>query len=221
MSNSFGSRSGLTKCWAWSAIHVYNVSHSFDPDQAQQNKVCHHHLYPNCVKFSHSFGTRSGPTNIRPDLGPNKQRLSADSKKKNTQSHTTRTIWAATWDFQRCGMWDQQRLRPACAYAQSDQCLKICYSLEYSMTVKLPTEHHLEFLSLKRGLTVLIWVYTCENATLLENTCSGLYKAWSGSKLFAEITVLFVLFFWFDSLRPLNNLSVMRDGSSWVEPVLS
>ena len=24
----------------------------------------------------------------------------------------------------------------------------------------------------------------------------------------------------FDSLRPLNNLSVMRDGSSWVEPVL-
>ena len=24
-----------------------------------------------------------------------------------------------------------------------------------------------------------------------------------------------------DSLRPLNNLSVMRDGSSWVEPVLS
>ena len=29
------------------------------------------------------------------------------------------------------------------------------------------------------------------------------------------------LFVWFDSLRPLNNLSVMRDGSSWVEPVLS
>ena len=33
---------------------------------------------------------------------------------------------------------DPQRLRPACAYAQSDQSL--CYSLEYSMTVKLPTE---------------------------------------------------------------------------------
>ena len=28
-------------------------------------------------------------------------------------------------------------------------------------------------------------------------------------------------FVWFDSLRPLNNPSVMRDGSSWVEPVLS
>ena len=27
----------------------------------------------------------------------------------------------------------------------------LCLSLEYSMTVKLPTEHHLEFLRLKRG----------------------------------------------------------------------
>ena len=44
-------------------------------------------------------------------------------------------------------MCDQQRLRSACAYAQSDQSL--CLSLEYSMTVKLLTEHHLEFLSLK------------------------------------------------------------------------
>ena len=32
-------------------------------------------------------------------------------------------IWAASWDFQRCGMCDQQRLRPARAYAQSDQSL--------------------------------------------------------------------------------------------------
>ena len=30
-------------------------------------------------------------------------------------------IWAATWDFQQCGMCDQQSLRSACAYAQSDQ----------------------------------------------------------------------------------------------------
>ena len=43
-------------------------------------------------------------------------------------------------------MCDQQRLRPA---AQSDQSL--CLSLEYSMSVKLLTEHHLEFLSLKGG----------------------------------------------------------------------
>ena len=46
-------------------------------------------------------------------------------------------------------MCDQQSLRLACTYAQSDQSL--CTSLEYSMIVKLLTEHHLEFLSLKRG----------------------------------------------------------------------
>ena len=46
-------------------------------------------------------------------------------------------------------MCDQQSLRPACAYAQSDQSL--CLSLEYSMIVKLLTERHLEFLSLKGG----------------------------------------------------------------------
>ena len=54
-------------------------------------------------------------------------------------------------DFQQCGMCDQQRLRPAWAYAQSDQSL--CFSLAYSMNVQLLTEHHLEFLSLKGGCT--------------------------------------------------------------------
>ena len=58
--------------------------------------------------------------------------------------------WAATWDFQQCGMCDQQRLNQP-AHAQSDQSL--CKSLEYSTTLKLLTEHHLEFLSLKRGCT--------------------------------------------------------------------
>ena len=42
-------------------------------------------------------------------------------------------------------MCDQQSLRSACAYAQSDQSL--CLSLDYSMIVKLLTEQHLEFLS--------------------------------------------------------------------------
>ena len=46
-------------------------------------------------------------------------------------------------------MCDKQILRPACAYAQSDQ--NLCLSLEYSMTVKLLTEHHLEFLCLKKA----------------------------------------------------------------------
>ena len=46
-------------------------------------------------------------------------------------------------------MCDQQSLRSACAYAQSDQSL--CLSLEYSMSIKLLTELHLEFLKLKEG----------------------------------------------------------------------
>ena len=50
-------------------------------------------------------------------------------------------------------MCDQQSVRSTCAYAQSDQSL--CLSLEYSMGVKLLTEHHLECLSLKGGCTGL------------------------------------------------------------------
>ena len=48
-------------------------------------------------------------------------------------------------------MFDQQSLRSACAYAQSDQSL--CSSLEYSMSVKLLTEDLLGDLSLKGGCT--------------------------------------------------------------------
>ena len=48
-------------------------------------------------------------------------------------------------------MCNQQSLRSSCANAQSDQSL--CLLLVYSMTVKLLTEHHLEFLSLKEGCT--------------------------------------------------------------------
>ena len=48
-------------------------------------------------------------------------------------------------------MCDQQSLRSACAYAQSDQSL--CLSLEYSISIKLLTGHHLECLSLKGGCT--------------------------------------------------------------------
>ena len=53
-------------------------------------------------------------------------------------------IWARTWDFQQCGRSDQQSFRSACYQS-------LCYSLEYSMNVKLQTEQHLEFLSLKEG----------------------------------------------------------------------
>ena len=48
-------------------------------------------------------------------------------------------------------MCDQQSLRSACAYPQSNQSL--CKLHEYSMSVQLLTEHHFEFLSLKGGFT--------------------------------------------------------------------
>ena len=48
-------------------------------------------------------------------------------------------------------MCDQQSLRSACAYAQSDQSL--CLSLVYYMTVKLLSKHHLVIISLKGGCT--------------------------------------------------------------------
>ena len=48
-------------------------------------------------------------------------------------------------------VYDQQTLRSACEYAQSDKSL--CQSLEYFMSVKLLTEHHLKFLRFKGGCT--------------------------------------------------------------------
>ena len=48
-------------------------------------------------------------------------------------------------------MCDQQSLRSACAYAQSDR--RLCLSVEYSMTIRLLTKLRLEFLSLKGGCT--------------------------------------------------------------------
>ena len=65
-------------------------------------------------------------------------------------------------------MCDQQSLRPACTYAQSDQSL--CKSLECSMSVKLLSEQHLEFLSLKGGFTCLSESTHIKMQTLLEIT---------------------------------------------------
>ena len=48
-------------------------------------------------------------------------------------------------------MCNQQSLRSACAYAQSDQ--RLCLSFDYSTNVKLLTEHHFKFLSLTGGCT--------------------------------------------------------------------
>ena len=59
-------------------------------------------------------------------------------------------IRVATLYFQQCGMCDLQRLRSACAYAQSDQSL--CKLLEYSINIKLLIEYYFEFLSLKEAV---------------------------------------------------------------------
>ena len=59
--------------------------------------------------------------------------------------------WAATLNFQQCGMCDQQRLRPACAYAQSGQTFASHLNIFYES--RLLIEHHFGFLSLKKGCT--------------------------------------------------------------------
>ena len=43
------------------------------------------------------------------------------------------------------------------------------------LNILLLTELHLEFLSLNE-VHMLVWVYTCQNATLLEITCHGSFK---------------------------------------------
>ena len=75
-------------------------------------------------------------------------------------------------------MYDQQRLRPACAYAQSDQSISL--SLEDSMWGKLLTEQHLEFLSLKGGCTgssesTLMKMPHCWKSHVAAHTCPCLY----------------------------------------------
>ena len=75
-------------------------------------------------------------------------------------------------------MCDQQSLRSACAYAQSDQSL--CESLEYSMSVKLLTEHHLGFLSLKGGCrdsseSTLVKLAHCWKSHALANLDFSMY----------------------------------------------
>ena len=72
---------------------------------------------------------------------------------KNVVSYVNIQKIAATGDFQQCFMCSQQRLRSACAYVQSGQ--RLCYSLQYFMTLRLLTDHHFEFLRLKGGCTGL------------------------------------------------------------------
>ena len=112
-------------------------------------------------------------------------------------------IWASAWDFQQCDMCKQQSLRSACAWAQSDQSL--CCWLEYSMIVKLLTEHHLECLSLEEGCRG----YTCQNVKSSEISCRGSYDiSWesSASRRFSRNIMPYLLFLLF--LKKQQNLKL-------------
>ena len=70
-------------------------------------------------------------------------------------------------------MCDQQRLRPACAYEQSDQSL--CQFLKYSMSVKLLTGKKCEFLGLTGGYTGSSESTLVKMPHLMEIICCGSY----------------------------------------------
>ena len=86
-----------------------------------------------------------------------------------------------TWDFQQC---DTSNQRGSDQPAQSDQSLWQLF--EYS--------HELP--KLKMRLHRLIWVYSCQNATLLEITCCGSYidvskliRMWGGNEWMTQYKI--------------------------------
>ena len=82
--------------------------------------------------------------------------------------------WTETWDFQQCDMCDQHetqislRIHAVWSEPLLVACiLCACYAIDWTP---------LECLSL--NLLRLVWVYTCQNVTLLEITCRCLnYKS--------------------------------------------
>ena len=84
-------------------------------------------------------------------------------------------------------MWYVCTEKPQISLRMRAVCSLPLLSLEYSMSVKLLTEHHLEFLSLKGGCT-------CQNATLLDITCHGSYMfSFHMTRIF--LTTKFLLIF--------------------------
>ena len=86
-------------------------------------------------------------------------------------------------------MCDQQRLRPACAYAQSDQSL--CLSLEYPMSVMLLTDHHLRFLGSQARLSLHMSKFQIFG-NLMPRLISYLFRLYSREN---ADTVIFLLVF--------------------------
>ena len=119
--------------------------------------ILHQTFQPEILFYLHSGKKSESNPHILKDDFRNLQTRYKDYKQVNTDGAKEdlkvgcAIKWASAWDFQQCGMCDQQSLRSTCAYAQSDQSL--CSPLEYSMSVKLLTEHLLEVLSSKEGYT--------------------------------------------------------------------
>ena len=107
-------------------------------------------------------------------------------------------------------MSDQQSLRSACAYAQSDQSL--CLLLEYSMN-QLLTEHNLEFLSFKGGCTgssetTLVKMPHCHGSITVNSEIFArvYFRETSHMRSFAKIK---------PSRKSENSLSLSDEGKSY------
>ena len=86
------------------------------------------YIFNTCITFNKMTKNNPMPSTCSFISGLIKQmlfsiHLRSKDKKNDNKTTTLYIIRAVTWDFQQCGMCDQQRLRPACAYAQSDQSL--------------------------------------------------------------------------------------------------
>ena len=75
--------------------------------------------YVRPAKAQTSLRIQPVPMSNEPQHEITNNMVCATSKGSDQPAHTACAYvkWAATWDFQQCGMCDQQRLRPACAYS--------------------------------------------------------------------------------------------------------
>ena len=83
--------------------------------------------------------------------------------------------WGMAWDFQQCGMCDQQRLRPLVQPAHTRSLIRAFASRLISLWLLSYWLNIFGVSKLRRSLHRLVWVYTYQNATLLEITCHSSY----------------------------------------------
>ena len=96
-------------------------------------------------------------------------------------------IWAASWQNQQNGMCVQQRLRSACASAQSDQ--SFCYPPEETLGPKLPIECSAKTLIRLGGCPGWSKSSLCAQFILLFLSCCGSNYCWYDSKILAIVVL--------------------------------